>query len=138
MQKEGNFGHRHPLQPTRPAKPSLPHATPYPCWHIGTMPGTDCAIITSHPAHFQHSLLQQFSSYYHRAKSDNFATMFRTGARRLATSARQLAATAQTAAQMEAPNQYGIRVSKAQGVVKGLVGGKLRAFSFLLWDCGGQ
>ena len=50
--------------------------------------------------------------------------MFRTGARRFATSARQLAATAQTAAQMEAPNQYGIRVSKAQGVVKGLVGGK--------------
>jgi len=25
---------------------------------------------------------------------------------------------------MEAPNSYGIRVSKAQGVVKGLTGGK--------------
>ena len=64
------------------------------------------------------------SHYTYTAKSDHFAIMFRTGARRFATSARQLAATAQTAAQMEAPNQYGIRVSKAQGVVKGLVGGK--------------
>lgn len=51
--------------------------------------------------------------------------MFRSGARRFTTSARQLAAATQTAAQMEAPNAYGIRVSKAQGVVKGLVGGML-------------
>lgn len=45
--------------------------------------------------------------------------MFRIGARRFATTARRAA---QTAAQMEAPNQYGIGVSKAQGVVKGLTG----------------
>lgn len=47
--------------------------------------------------------------------------MFRLGVRRFTTSVRLAT---QTAAQMEAPNQYGIRVSKAQGVVKGLVGGK--------------
>lgn len=46
-------------------------------------------------------------------------TMFRFGARGFSTSVRRAA---QTVAQMEAPNQYGIRVSKAQGVVKGLVG----------------
>ncbi|KAH6666882.1 cysteine synthase [Halenospora varia] len=45
--------------------------------------------------------------------------MFRVGVRGFATSARRVA---QTAAQMEAPNQYGIGVSKAQGVVKGLTG----------------
>ncbi|KAH8649638.1 cysteine synthase [Tricladium varicosporioides] len=45
--------------------------------------------------------------------------MFRIGVRGFATSARRAA---QTAAQMEAPNQYGIGVSKAQGVVKGLTG----------------
>lgn len=47
--------------------------------------------------------------------------MFRTGARGLATTARRAV---QTAAQMEAPNLYGVNVSKAQGVVKGLVEGK--------------
>ncbi|RDW95187.1 hypothetical protein BP5796_00950 [Coleophoma crateriformis] len=45
--------------------------------------------------------------------------MFRTGVRRFGTTAWRAA---QTAAQMEAPNQYGIGVSKAQGVVKGLTG----------------
>lgn len=54
--------------------------------------------------------------------------MLRTSVRRFTSSARQLAAATQTAAQMEAPNAYGIRVSKAQGVVKGLVGGELRQF----------
>ena len=32
---------------------------------------------------------------------------------------------AENVAQMEAPNQYGIGVSRAQGVVKGLTGGRL-------------
>ncbi|OBT57748.1 cysteine synthase [Pseudogymnoascus sp. 24MN13] len=45
--------------------------------------------------------------------------MYRLGVRRFTTSVRHAA---QTAAQMEAKNQYGIQVSKAQGVVKGLVG----------------
>ncbi|PQE28526.1 cysteine synthase protein [Rutstroemia sp. NJR-2017a WRK4] len=45
--------------------------------------------------------------------------MFRLGVRRFATTA---ARAAETAAQMEAPNQYGVAVSKAQGVVKGLTG----------------
>lgn len=52
--------------------------------------------------------------------------MFRIGTRRFASSARQLA---QTAAQMGAPNAYGIGVSKAQGVVKGLVGGMFLALN---------
>lgn len=47
--------------------------------------------------------------------------MFRLGARTFATTARRAA---ETVAQMEAPNAYGIGVSKAQGVVKGLTGGK--------------
>jgi cysteine synthase A len=47
--------------------------------------------------------------------------MFRLGARTFATTARRAA---QTVAEMEAPNAYGITVSKAQGVVKGLTGGK--------------
>lgn len=46
--------------------------------------------------------------------------MFRLGVRRFATTA---ARAAENVAQMEAPNQYGIGVSKAQGVVKGLTGG---------------
>ncbi|PQE08265.1 cysteine synthase protein [Rutstroemia sp. NJR-2017a BVV2] len=45
--------------------------------------------------------------------------MFRLGVRRFATTA---ARAAETAAQMEAPNQYGVAVAKAQGVVKGLTG----------------
>ncbi|ELR02521.1 Cysteine synthase 1 [Pseudogymnoascus destructans] len=45
--------------------------------------------------------------------------MYRLGVRRFTTSVRHAA---QTAAQMEAKNQYGIQVSKAQGTVKGLVG----------------
>ncbi|KAG4030038.1 hypothetical protein MFRU_013g00620 [Monilinia fructicola] len=45
--------------------------------------------------------------------------MFRLGVRRFATTA---ARAAENVAQMEAPNQYGIGVSKAQGVVKGLTG----------------
>ena len=47
--------------------------------------------------------------------------MIRTGIRRFATTARRAA---ETAVQMEASNQYGIGVSKAQGVVKGLTGGR--------------
>lgn len=46
--------------------------------------------------------------------------MFGLGNRRFTTTAWRAA---QTAAQMDALNPYGIRVSKAQGVVKGLVGG---------------
>ncbi|KAH8805912.1 cysteine synthase [Xylogone sp. PMI_703] len=45
--------------------------------------------------------------------------MYRFGVRRFATTARRAA---ETAAQMEAGNSYGIAVSKAQGVVKGLTG----------------
>lgn len=45
--------------------------------------------------------------------------MYRLGARRFATTARHAA---QSAAQLDPKNQYGIQVSKAQGVVKGLVG----------------
>ncbi|QSZ32602.1 hypothetical protein DSL72_002181 [Monilinia vaccinii-corymbosi] len=45
--------------------------------------------------------------------------MFRLGARRFATTAVRAA---ENVAQMEAPNQYGIGVSRAQGVVKGLTG----------------
>ncbi|THV46203.1 hypothetical protein BGAL_0406g00030 [Botrytis galanthina] len=48
--------------------------------------------------------------------------MFRSGVRRFATTAVRAA---ENVAQMEAPNQYGIGVSKAQGVVKGLTGGSL-------------
>jgi cysteine synthase A len=48
--------------------------------------------------------------------------MFRIGIRGFATTARRAA---ETIAQMEGPNQYGIGVSKAQGVVKGLTGGSL-------------
>jgi cysteine synthase A len=47
--------------------------------------------------------------------------MFRLGARQFSTAVRRAA---QTAAEMESRNQYGITVSKAQGVVKGLVGGE--------------
>ncbi|KAG0646600.1 Cysteine synthase 1 [Hyphodiscus hymeniophilus] len=45
--------------------------------------------------------------------------MFRLGARTFTTTARRAA---QSVAEMEAPNAYGIGVSKAQGVVKGLTG----------------
>ncbi|TVY58974.1 Cysteine synthase 1 [Lachnellula cervina] len=45
--------------------------------------------------------------------------MYRLGVRRFTTTARRAA---ETAAQMEAPNHYGISVSKAQGIVKGLTG----------------
>jgi hypothetical protein len=47
--------------------------------------------------------------------------MFRTGIRRFATSAIRRAEV--TAAQMEANNQYGVKISQTQGVVKGLTGG---------------
>lgn len=47
-------------------------------------------------------------------------TMFRIGFRRFATTARRAA---ETAAHMEGSNTYGIGVSKAQGIVKGLTGG---------------
>ncbi len=46
--------------------------------------------------------------------------MLRLGVRRFASTALRAA---ETAAQMEAPNAYGVRVSKAQGHVNGLVGG---------------
>ncbi|RDL40936.1 Cysteine synthase [Venustampulla echinocandica] len=45
--------------------------------------------------------------------------MFRIGVRRFATAARR---SAETAAQLEGSNKYGIGVSKAQGIVKGLTG----------------
>ena len=48
--------------------------------------------------------------------------MYRTALRRFSTAGRRAI---ESAAQMEAPNQYGIGVSKAQGVVKGLTGGDL-------------
>lgn len=47
--------------------------------------------------------------------------MFRIGVRRFSTTVWRAA---ETVAQMEGPNPYGIRVSKTQGVVKGLVGGE--------------
>jgi hypothetical protein len=46
--------------------------------------------------------------------------MFRLGVRTFTTTARRAA---ETVAQMEGPNAYGIGVSKAQGIVKGLTGG---------------
>ena len=46
--------------------------------------------------------------------------MFSRGVRRFATTACRAA---ETASQMEASNAYGIKVSKAQGQVNGLVGG---------------
>ena len=52
------------------------------------------------------------------------AKMFRLGARRFTTMARRAA---EAVAQMEGPNPYGIKVSAAQGVVKGLVGGEFNA-----------
>jgi hypothetical protein len=48
------------------------------------------------------------------------AEMFRLGVRSFATTVRRAA---ETVAQMEESIQYGIKVSKAQGVVKGLTGG---------------
>jgi len=47
--------------------------------------------------------------------------MFRVGVRRFTTTAWRAA---NAVAQMEGPNPYGIKVSSAQGVVKGLVGGQ--------------
>lgn len=47
--------------------------------------------------------------------------MFRSGIRRFSSTA--FRGTESLVAQAEAKNQYGIRVSKAQGVVKGLTGG---------------
>jgi hypothetical protein len=49
------------------------------------------------------------------------ANMFRIGVRTFATIGKRAA---ETVAKMEGLNQYGIGVSKAQGVVKGLTGGK--------------
>jgi cysteine synthase A len=54
-----------------------------------------------------------------------FGIMFRHGIRRLATAASQA-----TIARAEAQNSYGLRVSKAQGVVKGLTGGTQEAQAF--------
>ena len=53
--------------------------------------------------------------------------MFRRGIRTFATTARRAV---ETAAQAEAANPYGIGVSKAQGIVKGLTGGQSKP-SFL-------
>ncbi len=47
--------------------------------------------------------------------------MFKHGVRQFTRAAYR---SAEILAQMEGPNQYGIQVSKAQGVVNGLVGGK--------------
>merc|ERR1712098_613352 len=49
----------------------------------------------------------------------NTSKMFRIGVRTFATTARRAV---ETAAHMEAANSYGIGVSKAQGIVKGLTG----------------
>jgi cysteine synthase A len=46
--------------------------------------------------------------------------MFRTGVKRIAATAIRAA---ESAAQMEQHNAYGINVSKAQGIVQGLTGG---------------
>lgn len=46
--------------------------------------------------------------------------MFRLGARQFSTSVRRMA---ESIAQMEGPNPYGIKVSTVQGYVKGLTGG---------------
>lgn len=53
--------------------------------------------------------------------------MFRLGVRRFATTAVRAA---ETAVQMEAPNPYGVVVSKTQGVVKGLTGGSSESLFF--------
>ena len=55
--------------------------------------------------------------------------MFRLGARTFATAARRAV---ETAAHSEAPNQYGIAVSAAQGIVKGLVGGNYPSTAYNL------
>ena len=52
--------------------------------------------------------------------------MFRLGVRRFATTAVRAV---ESAAQMEASNLYGVGVSKAQGIVKGLTGGKVHPTS---------
>jgi len=63
-----------------------------------------------------------------RALNNYTTIMFRFGARTFVTTARRAA---ETAALMEAPNAYGIGVSKAQGVVRGLTGGKQLLFYLL-------
>jgi len=55
--------------------------------------------------------------------------MFKQGLRRFATSALRAA---ETTTQIEARNHYGIQVSKAQGHVNGLVGGKPELLECLL------
>jgi cysteine synthase A len=47
--------------------------------------------------------------------------MYRLGVRRFATTAFRAV---ETIAQRDGPNRYGLDVSQAQGVVKGLTGGK--------------
>jgi hypothetical protein len=62
--------------------------------------------------------------YFTFAEEPSFlqvAKMYRLGVRRFSTTVRKAA---EAVAQMEGPNPYGIKVSTAQGVVKGLVGGK--------------
>ena len=51
--------------------------------------------------------------------------MYRLGVRRFTTTAQKAA---EAVAQMEGPNPYGIKVSTAQGVVKGLVGGEFSLY----------
>jgi hypothetical protein len=53
--------------------------------------------------------------------STDTGTMYRIGARRFSTTVWRAA---ETVAQMERPNPYGIKVSTAQGIVKGLTGGE--------------
>ena len=61
-----------------------------------------------------------WQTQFWRGTTTNSDTMLRLGVRSFAATARRAA---ETAAQMEGSNQYGIAVSKAQGTVKGLTGG---------------
>ncbi len=93
----------------------LPHKTPL--LVVGPTIA-DCRIATSKP---NRSLKENPTTEGDFIAPIETATMFRLGVRTFATTARRAA---ETVAQMEAPNQYGIGVSKAQGIVKGLTGGK--------------
>ena len=70
--------------------------------------------IATSPAMLMPTDLEEFSSF-------QVAKMYRLGVRAFSTTVRK---TAEAVAHMEGPNPYGVRLSAAQGVVKGLVGGR--------------
>lgn len=81
------------------------------------------AIFVTHKTLDGISTIQAFSRPH--APVDN-NTMFRHGARSFVTSARRLAVTPAAAAE---PTQHLIAVSKAQGIAKGLTGGKYETYA---------